>query len=182
MSTEFSSLLKYYPILEKRFYKCQSGSKSAANPPNPFHWENIDEGLAILYRASGFYLPETNDGMFGKGVYFTDVSTKAAQYSFPRDSLVGATGYLLLCVVNLGKMKETYEADKSELPKVYDSRACIGQYQPNMKGFEQVGDAKFPKCTELIMQDPNRKLNYNEYVVYNTKRIRPMFLLKITKC
>ncbi|KAL3307797.1 Poly [ADP-ribose] polymerase 1, partial [Cichlidogyrus casuarinus] len=101
--------------------------------------------------------------MFGKGVYFTDVSTKAAQYCFNRDSRVGDPGYLLLCEVYLGNMKETYEADKSELPKKYASRACIGQYQPDMKEFMQLGDAKFPHCTQLIMQNPKLDLNYNEY-------------------
>ncbi|KAL3307796.1 hypothetical protein Ciccas_013679 [Cichlidogyrus casuarinus] len=48
MSTEFSSLLKDYPILGARFKHCRSEKILEANPPNPFTWERIDEGLAIL--------------------------------------------------------------------------------------------------------------------------------------
>ncbi|KAL3314152.1 Poly [ADP-ribose] polymerase 2 [Cichlidogyrus casuarinus] len=310
MTTEFSSLLEDYPILEARFKNCRSGKISEANPPNPFTWERIDEGLVILQELhncdcsnriknlsnrfhvvipysgdtrdrpmidtqadftdslhylhecaellslakeefphkirclllpkddpvvdvikqfvtassgpdhgfqikvsaiselilakprlqgnnvrllfhgtesaailsiikNGFYLPETNDGMFGKGVYFTDVSTKATQYSFS-GNIHSDSGYLLLCEVDLGNMKETYEADKSELPKEYDSRACVGKYQPNMEGFKQLGNAKLPNGTQLVMQHPSSVLNYNEYVVYNTERIQPKYLLEIT--
>ncbi|KAL3314153.1 Poly [ADP-ribose] polymerase 2 [Cichlidogyrus casuarinus] len=144
-----------------------------------FHGTKLSAILSIL--ENGFYLPETEDGMFGKGVYFTDVSTKAARYTLSKDSPVGDSGYLLLCEVDLGNMKATYVAEKWELPKEYDSRACIGQYQPDMKGFKQLGNAKFPDCTQLIMQNPKLDLNYNEYVVYDTNRIRPKYLLKITK-
>ncbi|KAL3314154.1 hypothetical protein Ciccas_007234 [Cichlidogyrus casuarinus] len=48
MTTEFSSLLTPYPILGARFKHCRSEKILEANPPNPFTWERIDEGLAIL--------------------------------------------------------------------------------------------------------------------------------------
>ncbi|KAL3311058.1 hypothetical protein Ciccas_010370, partial [Cichlidogyrus casuarinus] len=113
-----------------------------------FHGTESNAVLSII--ENGFFVPQTNDGMFGKGIYFTDVSTKAAQYCYSESSTHGQPGYLLLCEVALGESQSVYKADKSKLAKDYDSRTCIGQYQPNEEGFDYLGNAAYPKGSQLI--------------------------------
>ena len=47
--------------------------------------------------------------MFGKGVYFADMSSKSANYCFVNRTK--NTGLLLLCEVACGKQNERFEAD-----------------------------------------------------------------------
>ncbi len=58
--------------------------------------------------------------MFGKGVYFADMSSKSANYCFPTRE--ASQGCMLLCEVALGNMNDCYSADASKLAKGFDSR------------------------------------------------------------
>ena len=68
--------------------------------------------------------------MFGKGVYFADMSSKSANYCFAnRDN---NTGILLLCEVALGDCNEKFYADfnASLLPPGKHSTKGVGKTAP----------------------------------------------------
>lgn len=69
--------------------------------------------------------------MFGKGVYFADMSSKSANYCFT--SRENSTGILLLCEVALGGMNEKLNADyyASNLPPGKLSTKGLGRNAPN---------------------------------------------------
>lgn len=71
--------------------------------------------------------------MFGKGVYFADMSSKSANYCFTnRDNPIGI---LLLCEVALGEMNEKIHADyyAANLPPGKMSTKGVGKIQPDPK-------------------------------------------------
>lgn len=69
--------------------------------------------------------------MFGKGVYFADMSSKSANYCFT--SRENSTGILLLCEVALGSMNEKFIADyyAANLPPGKHSTKGVGRTAPN---------------------------------------------------
>ncbi len=78
--------------------------------------------------------------MFGKGVYFADMSSKSANYCFTnRDN---NTGILLLCEVALGNMNEKLQADyyASNLPPGKNSTKGVGRTAPNPSNAVKLSD------------------------------------------
>jgi hypothetical protein len=71
--------------------------------------------------------------MFGKGVYFADMSSKSANYC--ATSIDNPTGILLLCEVALGDMNEKEHADyyASNLPPGKSSTKGMGKIVPDPK-------------------------------------------------
>jgi poly [ADP-ribose] polymerase len=78
--------------------------------------------------------------MFGKGVYFADMSSKSANYCFT--SATSSTGILLLCEVALGNMNEKFHADyyASNLPPDKHSTKGIGRTAPHESNFVKMSD------------------------------------------
>ncbi|KAK3741942.1 hypothetical protein RRG08_024688 [Elysia crispata] len=118
--------------------------------------------------------------MFGKGVYFADMSSKSANYCFATKTK--NTGLLLLCDVSLGnvntKMAADYSADK--LPKGKHSVQGLGRVGPDPTTHVKTSDGvTVPvgkgKDTGVV----NPSLNYNEFIVYDTNQIRMKYLLKV---
>jgi len=68
--------------------------------------------------------------MFGKGIYFTDVASKSANYCHAkRDS---HEGLLLLCYVALGNCYEVGMAEKFvKLPKYFHSYKAVEKFIPD---------------------------------------------------
>jgi poly [ADP-ribose] polymerase len=126
--------------------------------------------------------------MFGKGVYFADMSSKSANYCYPYNS--NNTGILLLCEVELGDpMLELQYSDynagdvaKSQgklstlgmgatAPQEWKDAGCV---HPDLKGVKMPDMSKDP--------GPSGKggtLMYNEYIAYNTAQIRMKYLLSV---
>lgn len=80
--------------------------------------------LCLIFRAEGLRIapPEapSTGYMFGKGVYFSDMASKSANYCYTSP---GSTqGCLILCDVALGKVQECFAANDSQLAKKYNSR------------------------------------------------------------
>jgi poly [ADP-ribose] polymerase len=84
----------------------------------------------------------TTGYMFGKGIYFTDVVLKSANYCF--SNKLNSTGLLLLCEVALGDMNEKLYADyyANILPPGKMSTKGVGKFQPD--SFEMINDIKVP--------------------------------------
>ena len=69
--------------------------------------------------------------MFGKGVYFSDMVSKSANYC--HTSRTNSTGLMLLCEVALGNMNEKYYGDyhASNLPPGKHSTKAFGRMFPD---------------------------------------------------
>lgn len=68
--------------------------------------------------------------MFGKGIYFADMSTKSANYCYPRQN---KPGFLILAEVALGEMNELLQADfhADKLPAGKNSTKGLGSVGPD---------------------------------------------------
>lgn len=73
--------------------------------------------------------------MFGRGVYFADMASKSANYSFPQP---GAPGFLVLAEVALGQTNDLLEADyeADKLPKGKSSVFGLGEIGPSKDDFK----------------------------------------------
>ena len=117
--------------------------------------------------------------MFGKGVYFADMSSKSANYCCTSPD--HPTGILLLCEVALGDMNEKMHSDfyANNLPKGKNSTKGVGRTAPNPKNAKKLDDGV------VIPMGPGEKVNisganlqYNEYIVYDVAQIRIRYLLR----
>ena len=84
-----------------------------------FHGSRLSNWAGILSQGLRIAPPEApvTGYMFGKGVYFADMSSKSANYCFANRS--NPYGLLLLCEVALGTPYQLYDADykAGKLPK-----------------------------------------------------------------
>ncbi|CAF4210042.1 unnamed protein product [Rotaria sordida] len=121
--------------------------------------------------------------MFGKGLYFADMSSKSANYCYPdRNKNIGL---LLLSEIALGKCNELIHADihANKLPAGLSSVKGLGSIAPNVKNEVKLdGDISIPMGPGEPTTAHNAKnytLNYNEYIVYDTKQVRMRYLIKL---
>uniref|UniRef100_A0A915PS88 Poly [ADP-ribose] polymerase n=1 Tax=Setaria digitata TaxID=48799 RepID=A0A915PS88_9BILA len=119
--------------------------------------------------------------MFGKGIYFTDMSTKAANYCYPQPA---KPGLLVLAQVALGEMNELLQADfnASKLPLGKKSTKGLGSVCPDPTTFVILEDGCEVPCGKPIMvpvNDTKCALNYNEYIVYDVKQVWIRYLIEI---
>jgi len=120
--------------------------------------------------------------MFGKGVYFADMSSKSANYT--HTSKQNNTGILLLCEVALGEMNELLEADyyAHKLPPGKHSVKGLGKTAPDPKQKEILfGNVEVPLGVGVPTGALNPKgftLQYNEFICYDLKQIRIRYLLR----
>ncbi|EEA24474.1 hypothetical protein TMatcc_007576 [Talaromyces marneffei ATCC 18224] len=131
-----------------------------------------------------------NGYMFGKGVYFADISTKSAGYCASHSSR--GIGLMLLCEVQLGDpMQElihsSYTAGDdarakgqlatlgmgSTIPQGWKDAACV---HPSLQGVVMPDVS----CGLEVLDHTSRSLFYNEYIVYDVAQIRQRYLLKVS--
>ena len=98
-----------------------------------FHGSRLSNWAGILGQGLRIAPPEApvTGYMFGKGVYFADMSSKAANYCFPSRSQ--PYGLLLVCEVSRGNAKELVAADPGahQLPKGLKSVSGLGRVAPS---------------------------------------------------
>ena len=98
-----------------------------------WHGSRLTNFVGILSQGLRIAPPEApvTGYMFGKGVYFADMSSKSANYCFT--SRENSTGILLLCEVALGDMNEKMHADfyASNLPPGKHSTKGMGRSAPD---------------------------------------------------
>ena len=152
---------------------------SASNRTLLWHGSRLTNWAGIL--SQGLKLKSSQwpfSSMFGKGIYFTDVSSKAANYCFA--SSRQDEGLLLLCDVALGACEELTTANCNlphGLPAGKLSVKGCGKVAPEFYETHSSG-AKIP-CSALKQSDLETDLQYNEYVVYDENQVSCCFLLKI---
>ena len=116
--------------------------------------------------------------MFGKGVYFADMSSKSANYCFT--SKENSTGILLLCDVALGDWNEKLHADcyANLLPDGKSSTKGVGKTAPLEENQVDWEGMKVPVGPGADSKVPGAYLQYNEYIVYKVEQVRVKYILR----
>ncbi|VDK42567.1 unnamed protein product [Taenia asiatica] len=115
--------------------------------------------------------------MFGKGVYFSDMASKSANYCYTSPS--APQGCLLLCEVALGKTHDCFTANASRLSKQFGSRKGVGATAPNVETYfkEPETGVVYPIGRPVTSAEIKSDLLYNEYVIYDTAQIKQRYLV-----
>jgi len=148
-----------------------------------YHGSRLSNWAGILSQGLKIAPPEApvTGYMFGKGVYFADMSSKSANYCYT--SRTQPYGLLMLCEVALGKPNKLLDADyhADQLPRGKNSVMGMGKIEP--AGYKKIdGGLKLPVGPAKNTKVNNKggyTLNYNEFIVYDTKQIKMKYLAKI---
>ncbi|GAB1609093.1 poly [ADP-ribose] polymerase 2-like [Argonauta hians] len=150
-----------------------------------WHGSRLTNWVGILSRGLRIAPPEapvTGD-MFGKGIYFADMSSKSANYCFATKKR--NIGLALLCEVSLGECHELLEANyyANRLPPGKNSVKGLGRVAPHPVTYQSTPDGMIiPKGVGIdtgVVNPAGYTLNYNEYVVYDTRQVKMKYLVKI---
>ncbi|XP_012921120.1 poly [ADP-ribose] polymerase 2 [Heterocephalus glaber] len=188
-STHAPTHRDYSMTLLEAFEVEKEGEKEAFREDLPnrmllWHGSRLSNWVGILSHGLRIAPPEApiTGYMFGKGIYFADMSSKSANYCFA--SRVKNTGLLLLSEVALGQCNELLEANpKAEgLLQGKHSTKGLGKMAPSPAHFITLNGSTVPlgpaSDTE-ILNPGGYTLNYNEFIVYNPNQVRMRYLLKI---
>ncbi|XP_077414565.1 poly [ADP-ribose] polymerase 2 isoform X2 [Vanacampus margaritifer] len=154
-----------------------------------WHGSRLSNWVGILSQGLRVAPPEApvTGHMFGKGIYFADMSSKSANYCFARNH--NQVGLLLLCEVALGDSNELLVSDynANNLPAGKHSTKGIGQIGPDPQNFVTLNGMTVPmgpgvkttKKTAGLSQDVAYSLLYNEFIVYNSAQTRMRYLMRV---
>ncbi|XP_034849836.1 poly [ADP-ribose] polymerase 2 [Mirounga angustirostris] len=149
-----------------------------------WHGSRLSNWVGILSHGLQIAPPEApiTGYMFGKGIYFADMSSKSANYCFA--SRVKDTGLLLLSEVALGQCNELLEANPEAegLLQGKHSTKGLGRMAPRPASFITLNGSTVPlgpASDTGILNPEGYTLNYNEFIVYNPNQVRMRYLLKV---
>ncbi|XP_043351646.1 poly [ADP-ribose] polymerase 2 isoform X4 [Dermochelys coriacea] len=149
-----------------------------------WHGSRLGNWVGILSQGLRVAPPEApvTGYMFGKGIYFADMSSKSANYCFA--SRQRDVGLLLLCEVALGECQELLEANAEarKLPPGKHSTKGLGKLSPAPANSIMLDGAAVPlgPAVETGVTNPHGyTLNYNEFVVYDPGQVRMRYLLQV---
>ncbi|KAE8290598.1 Poly [ADP-ribose] polymerase 2 [Larimichthys crocea] len=149
-----------------------------------WHGSRLSNWVGILSKGLRVAPPEApvTGYMFGKGIYFADMSSKSANYCFANQN--SQVGLLLLCEVALGDSNELLDADyeANNLPPGKHSTKGLGQTGPdpeNSVTLDGVTVPMGPGKKTGVGKHNSYSLLYNEFIVYNPAQVRMRYLLRI---
>ncbi|KAK2498914.1 hypothetical protein MC885_003942 [Smutsia gigantea] len=149
-----------------------------------WHGSRLSNWVGILSHGLRAAPPEApiTGCMFGKGIYFADMSSKSANYCFA--SRLKDIGLLLLSEVALGQSNELLEANpvaERSLEGKHSTKG-LGRMAPSPASFITLNGSTVPLGPANdtgILNPEGYTLNYNEFVVYSPNQVRMRYLLKI---
>ncbi|KAF1384101.1 hypothetical protein PFLUV_G00138780 [Perca fluviatilis] len=149
-----------------------------------WHGSRLTNYVGILSQGLRVAPPEApiTGYMFGKGIYFADMSSKSGNYCFANQN--NNVGLLLLCEVALGDSNELLDADyeASNLPAGKHSTKGLGQTGPDPKNSVNLDGVTVPMGPGVktgVGQNNCYSLLYNEFIVYNPAQTRMRYLLRV---
>lgn len=159
--------------------------KDVGNRMLLWHGSRLTNFAGIISQGLRIAPPEApvTGYMFGKGLYFADMSSKSANYCYPTPSK--NTGLLLLSEVALGKSNELLQADNNahRLPEGCSSVKGLGSTAPKAESAVTLNDGVIvpmgPIESTNVVNPKGYTLNYNEYIVYDPKQVRMRYLIKL---
>ncbi|XP_032388428.1 poly [ADP-ribose] polymerase 2 isoform X1 [Etheostoma spectabile] len=149
-----------------------------------WHGSRLTNYVGILSQGLRVAPPEApvTGYMFGKGIYFADMSSKSGNYCFTNQN--NNVGLLLLCEVALGDSNELLDADyeANNLPPGKHSTKGLGQTGPDPKNsvtLDGVTVSMGPGVKTGVGKNNCYSLLYNEFIVYNPAQTRMRYLLRV---
>ncbi|XP_074508142.1 poly [ADP-ribose] polymerase 2 [Sebastes fasciatus] len=149
-----------------------------------WHGSRMTNWVGILSQGLRVAPPEApiTGYMFGKGIYFADMSSKSANYCFAGQN--NNVGLLLLCEVALGDSNELLDADyeAKNMPAGKHSTKGLGQTGPDPKNSVDLDGVTVPMGPGVktgVGKKSCYSLLYNEFIVYNPAQTRMRYLLRI---
>ncbi|CAK6432434.1 unnamed protein product [Pipistrellus nathusii] len=149
-----------------------------------WHGSRLSNWVGILSHGLQIAPPEApiTGYMFGKGIYFADMSSKSANYCFA--SRLKDIGLLLLSEVALGQCNELLEANPEAEGLLQDKHSTkgLGKMAPNSASFVTLNGSTVPLGPAHdtgVLNPDGYTLNYNEFIVYNPNQVRMRYLLKV---
>lgn len=184
-STHNQYKMEIVNLFEMKKHGEDKAFKDLGNRQLLWHGSRLTNWVGILSQGLRIAPPEApvTGYMFGKGVYFADMSSKSANYCFASKSK--NIGCILLSEVSLGKTNDLLSADYNadKLPSGKHSVKGLGSIgpDPNMNKTLPCGTVvPIGKPVKLNVNNPSGyTLNYNEYIVYNTQQIKMKYLVQV---
>ena len=194
-----------YSLKVRQVFRAEREGEAAAHTPALgnrqllWHGSRLTNWVGILSQGLRIAPPEApvTGYMFGKGVYFADMSSKSANYCFAsRDA---PTAVLLLCDVALGAQHELIasQSEAAERSKARGKHSTwgVGKTCPQPSGTKELdgGVLKVPMGQsghnqylddnlERIKDEGGGKrseLLYNEFIVYDTKQVKAKYVVVV---
>lgn len=141
---------------------------------------------------------EHTGAMFGDGIYFSDIFTKAFnytsgqnyhQFSYGKKHVKPPKKYMFLCEVALGTSKELFESESTikGIPgSKFQSVKGLGERGPNPADNIYLPNGCIMPLGKIEKNEqPKTKnfsywqLNHDEYIVYDTTQVRIRYLLEL---
>lgn len=160
--------------------------KNLPNHQLLWHGSRLSNWTGILSQGLRIAPPSApvSGYMFGKAIYFANMSSKSANYC--RTSISQNEGLLMLCQVPLGRSKEVYHADYHTPERLngegYNSLWGRGKTIPNSSEYSSLNldgiNVAVPKGSpkDLGVQS---SLIYDEFTVYDESQVRSRYLLRV---
>ncbi|XP_007462601.1 PREDICTED: poly [ADP-ribose] polymerase 2 isoform X2 [Lipotes vexillifer] len=149
-----------------------------------WHGSRLSNWVGILSHGLQIAPPEApiTGYMFGKGIYFADMSSKSANYCFA--TRLKDTGLLLLSEVALGQCNELLGANPEAegLLQGKHSTKGLGKMAPSPTCAITLNGSTVPlgpASDTGILNPEGYTLNYNEFIVYNPNQVHMRYLLKV---
>ena len=169
-------LLEAYEIKregeEKRYLKNLSNKKLL------WHGTRISNYVGILSQGLRIAPPEAPSSgyLFGKGLYFADMSSKSCNYCYPVNNI----GLILLCEVALGNIEKRFSTDYSlpnTMKKENNSILGVGEIYPSNGTF--IDNDVFVPFDNVLVNNEKNAVSFNEFIVYDVRQVKLRYLLKI---
>jgi len=187
ISVNIAMIMQVSSIGEEHFPK---DSPSLTKPYRMLLWHGTTlSGIQGILK-NGFALPNlpSNNLMYGSGIYFADRFSKSAQYCDENKKCRparGTRGYMLLCDVSLGKRYKAYKSKNGvkSAPPGFDSYKGQGRNRPDWKD-NRIYEGSVMPIGETVPDDQfeDYNLEYNEYIVFDPKRIHIKFVVIVDFC
>ena len=153
--------------------------KDFGNKKLLWHGSRITNFVGILSQGLRIAPPEAPSSgyLYGKGVYFADMSQKSSCYCYPVNNMA----LILLGEVSLGEEDQRNNIDfnlPTTLKKNANSVHALGRLEPS--DGEYINDDVYVPNGEAKVNEKNILCNdHAEYIVYDVDQIKLRYLLKI---
>lgn len=115
--------------------------------------------------------------MFGKGIYFADVVSKAANYCLATKG--DNIRLMLLCEVALGQMQDLYFTNPNIIGLPNDQFQSVRGCGRNFPLQFVLMDGTYIWSGNLTQAQYQTGLHYNEYIVYDPAQVKIKYLVKM---
>jgi len=153
--------------------------KDYGNKKLLWHGSRMTNFVGILSQGLRIAPPEAPSSgyLYGKGVYFADMSQKSSCYCYP----VNGQALILLAEVSLGEEDKRTSTDfnlPATMSKNANSVHALGRLEPS--GGENIDGDVFVPYGEAKVNEKNSLCNdHAEFIVYDVDQIKLRYLLKI---